>query len=58
MQVTRARLIECFGAGLRGVVKRAIFDLLYSGKKMNYPIMHLQHNSLSVVRQYIQTNQQ
>ena len=25
---------------------------------MNYPIMHLQHNSISVVRQYIETSQQ
>ena len=27
-------------------------------QKMNYPIMHLQHNSISVVRQYIETSQQ
>jgi len=25
---------------------------------MNYPIMHLQHNSISVARQYIETSQQ
>ena len=25
---------------------------------MNYPIMHIQHNSISVVRQYIETSQQ
>ena len=29
---TRARLVECFGGGRRRVVKRAIFDLVRSGK--------------------------
>jgi len=54
----RARLLECFRGGRRRAVKHAIFDIFRSGKKLNYPITHLQRNSLSVVRQYIETNRQ
>jgi len=57
MQVTQERLTECFAGGRCRVVKRAIFDIFHSSKKINYPITHLQHNS-SVVRQYTETNQQ
>jgi len=58
MQAMRVRLAECFGGGRHCVIKRAIFDIFHSGKKLNYPITHLQHNSLSAVKQYIETNQQ
>ena len=53
----RGRLIECFAGGRRRAVKHAIFDIFRSSKRLNYPIMHLQHNS-SVVRQYTETDQQ
>ena len=39
------------------MLKRAIFDLFRSGKNELYPIMHLQHNSLRVVRQCIEISQ-
>jgi len=71
-QATRARLGECLGGGRRQAVKRAVFNLFRStpvivnclrGRgsvyKLNYPITHLQHNSLNVIRQYIvKTNKQ
>ena len=65
-QATRARLGQCLGGGRRHAVNRAVFNLFHStpvivnclrGRssvyKLNYPITHLQHNSLNVIRQYI-----
>ena len=57
MRATQARLVERFGGGRCHADKHAIFDLFRSGKIIIIPL-HLQHNSLSVVRQYIETGQQ
>jgi len=40
-------------------LRSSVLPLISSAPaKMNYPIMHLQHNSISLVRQYIETSQQ
>jgi len=40
-------------------VRSSVLSLISSlQQKMNYPIMQLQHNSLSMVRQYTETSQQ
>jgi len=52
----RARL-ECFGS--RRCLRSSVLSLISSVPAKNelYPIMHLQHNSLRVVRQYVEISQ-
>jgi len=56
----RRRGRESLNALEAGIALRSsVLPLISSAPaKMNYPIMHLQHNSISLVRQYIETSQQ
>jgi len=48
---TTSLLVEYFGGGHRHAMRPSMLSLISSAPaKMNYPIMHLHHNSLSVVR--------